>query len=133
VLLFGFFYKSIVGPMQVTLYTIITGMFPHYAFAVLIALSPLLSPPSLSIGAELLPYTPPSAQQRPTVRPHDKQPALTPEQQKSIRDLSKKAKTLSKQDKKRLMDIIRSNLDSARKGKNWAQVEYYSEALDQLD
>ena len=94
----------------------------------------LLSVPSPSFPAELLPYSPPSdTQQRPAVKPHGSTSALTQEQLAHIKKLSAQAKDLSEQERKRLKDLLKTNLESAAKAKKWSQVEYFGEALHQLE
>lgn len=101
---------------------------------VLLTITALLTIGGLAWSAELFPYSPPSAAQQPSMA---QRPGTTPElssqERRRIEDLSVQAKKLSGAEQQQLKDGLRKNLESAAKAKNWAQVEYYSEALRQIE
>ncbi|MBX3334506.1 MAG: hypothetical protein KF876_10290 [Nitrospira sp.] len=66
--------------------------------------------------------------QRPSVTPE-----LSSEERARIAELSAQAKKLSVAEQQQLKDVLRKSLASAGKANNWAQVQYYSEALRQLE
>lgn len=89
---------------------------------------------SLACSAELFPYTPPSTtQQRPMMQRPSVAPTLSAEERGRLADLSAQAKKLSVPEQQQLKEVLRKSLESAGKAKNLAQVQYYSEALRQLE
>lgn len=89
---------------------------------------------TLSFGAELFPYSPPSmTQQRPMVQRPESTPELTAEERARIEELSTQAKKLSTTEQQQVKDLLKKNLVSAARNKNWAQAQYFSEALRQLE
>lgn len=101
---------------------------------VLLTITALLTIGGLAWSAELFPYSPPSAaQQRSMVQRPGTTPELSALERRRIEDLSVQAKKLSGAEQQQLKAGLRKNLESAAKAKNWAQVEYYSEALRQIE
>lgn len=60
-------------------------------------------------------------------------PELTAEERARIQELSAGAKKLSATEQQQLKDLLKKNLVSAARNKNWAQVQYFTEALRQLE
>ncbi|HBH81305.1 MAG TPA: hypothetical protein DDY39_15895 [Nitrospira sp.] len=103
-------------------------------FISLLTIGALLGTGSLACSAELFPYTPPSTtQQRPMVQRPSLAPSLSAEERERLADLSAQAKKLSVPEQQQLKEVLRKSLASAGKAKNLAQVQYYSEALRQLE
>ncbi len=67
-----------------------------------------------------------------TQRPENT-PELTAEERARIEVLSAQAKKLSTTEQQQLKDLLKKNLVSAVRNKNWAQAQYFSEALRQLE
>lgn len=100
----------------------------------LLAISTFVGIGSLACAAELFPYSPPSAtQQRSMMQRPSVTPELSSEERVRIAELSAQAKKLSVAEQQQLKEVLRKNLASAGKANNWAQVQYYSEALRQLE
>jgi len=103
-------------------------------FISLLTISTFLGTGSLACSAELFPYTPPSmTQQRPMMQRPSLAPSLSAEERERLADLSAQAKKLSVPEQQQLREVLRKSLESAGKAKNLAQVQYYSEALRQLE
>lgn len=103
-------------------------------FISLLTIGALLGTGSLACSAELFPYTPPSTtQQRPMMQRPGQAPSLSAEERERLADLSAQAKKLSVSEQHQLKEVLRKSLESAGKAKNLAQVQYYSEALRQLE
>lgn len=108
--------------------------FTSYLCISLITIATVIETGALVYSAELFPYTPPSAtQQRSMMQRPSGTPELSSEERARIADLSAQAKKLSVAEQQELKDVLRKSLASAGKANNWAQVQYYSEALRQLE
>ncbi|HMS84512.1 MAG TPA: hypothetical protein PKD12_12740 [Nitrospira sp.] len=106
----------------------------RHLYMTLLTIIALLATESLASSAELFPYSPPSApQQRSMIQRPNITPELSAEERGRIEDLSVQAKKLSGAEQQQLRDVLRKNLESAARTKNWAQVKYYSEALRQIE
>lgn len=107
---------------------------PGYFCIRLLAIATLVETGSVACAAELFPYSPPSAtQQRSMMQRPSGTPELSSEERARIAELSAQAKKLSVAEQQQLKDVLRKSLASAGKANNWAQVQYYSEALRQLE
>ena len=110
------------------------AMIARRPFLLIVTITSLSMPAVLASAAELFPYSPPSAtQQRPMIQRPNTTPELSAEERARISDLAAQAKKLSSPEQQQLRELLRKNLESAAKAKNWAQVQYYSEALHQLE
>jgi hypothetical protein len=72
-------------------------------------------------------------QQRPMAQRPENTSELTAEERARIELLSAQAKKLSATEQQQLKDLLKKNLVSAVRNKNWAQAQYFSEALRQLE
>lgn len=89
---------------------------------------------SLSYGAELFPFEPPSTtRERMTEQRSITTPQLSAEDRDKISKLAAQAKQLSSSDQTKLKERLRKSLDSAAKKGDLNQVRYFNEALRQLD
>jgi len=89
---------------------------------------------SLSYGAELFPFEPPTTtRERMMEQRSVTTPQLSAEDRDKISKLAAQAKQLSSSDQTKLKKRLRESLDSAAKKGDLNQVKYFNEALRQLD
>lgn len=96
------------------------------------ALYPSLSGESLSFGAELFPFSPPTSQQRSVEPFNPATPQLSKEDLDRITRLAEQAKQLNTDEQKQLRGSLQRKLRSALTQGNINQAQYYTELLHQI-